>query len=335
MKEHLSKKELFKYKEKSLDSDVIINVSHVKKYYRTVQAVEDISLQVRSGEIYGFLGPNGSGKTTTIGMMLGLIYPTAGTIEIFGQQISPMHNAGLRRVGTLMGSPSMMMAYSARRNLQMLHRLYPEVPAQRIDQVLEMVGLSDVTSRPVKQFSTGMKQRLGLALALLGQPDLLILDEPTNGMDPVGMHETRLLLQDLARQGVTIFISSHLLHEMQLICNHVAIVRKGLVVAEGKVADLLKTELITRVKTSNPEKAAQVLGGIVDSKRHLHISGPYIDVHAVAAEKIIEHLVAHSLTPSEVFPIQNNLENVFLQFAQEAEKGVEKHAVESAAVRER
>ncbi|GCE07947.1 ABC transporter ATP-binding protein [Dictyobacter aurantiacus] len=318
-----------------MGSDVVINVSHAKKYYRTVHAVEDISLQVRSGEIYGFLGPNGSGKTTTIGMMLGLIYPTGGTIEIFGEQITPMHNAGLRRVGTLMGSPSMMMAYSARRNMQMLHRLYPEVPEQRIDQVLTMVGLSDVNNRPVKQFSTGMKQRLGLALALLGQPDLLILDEPTNGMDPVGMHEIRLLLQSLAKQGVTIFISSHLLHEMQLICNRVAIVRKGLVVAEGKVEDLLKTEHVTRIKTRDQQKAVQLLGELVESQRYLHVNGPYVDVQSVTAEKIIEHLVAHSLTPSEVFPIQNNLENVFLQFAQEAEKGAETHAVENAAVRER
>ncbi|GCE22301.1 ABC transporter ATP-binding protein [Dictyobacter kobayashii] len=316
-------------------SDVVVNVSHVKKYYKAVRAVEDISLQVRSGEIFGFLGPNGSGKTTTIGMMLGLIYPTAGSVEIFGQQITPMHNAGLVRVGTLMGSPSMMMAYSARRNLQMLHRLYPDVPLQRIDQVLEMVGLSDVNNRPVKQFSTGMKQRLGLALALLGKPDLLILDEPTNGMDPVGMHEIRLLLQDLARQGVTIFISSHLLHEMQLICNRVAIVGKGLVVAEGRVEDLLKTDLITRVKTSNPEKAMQVLAEIVDDKKYLHVNGPYLDVQAVTAEKIIEQLVSHSLTPSEVFPIQNNLENVFLRLAQQTDKGVETHAVESATVRER
>jgi ABC-2 type transport system ATP-binding protein len=318
-----------------LGSEFVLQTDHLRKYYRTVHAVEDISLHVRKGEIFGFLGPNGAGKTTTIGMLLGLITPTAGSIEIFGEPVTPEHNAVLRRVGTLMGAPAMMMAYSARQNLRMLSRLNPQVPPTRIDQVLEMVGLQTVNNRPVKQFSTGMKQRLGLALALLGQPDLLILDEPTNGMDPAGMHEIRILLRNLATQGTTIFISSHLLHEMQLMCDRVAIVRQGVLVAEGTVSELLGSETTTRVKTSDPAKAAALCKEIGPETTRIQIQGPYIDVQGMQAEKIVEQLVQHGLTPSEVFPLQNNLENVFLQFTQPTTKGNEAHAVESPAAGKR
>jgi ABC-2 type transport system ATP-binding protein len=311
-----------------LGSEFVLQTEHLRKYYRTVHAVEDISLHVRSGEIFGFLGPNGSGKTTTIGMILGLITPTAGSVQIFGEPVTPAHNAALKRVGTLMGAPAMMMSYSARQNLRMLARLYPHVPSTRIDQVLEMVGLQNVNNRPVKQFSMGMKQRLGLALALLGQPDLLILDEPTNGMDPVGMHEIRTLLRNLAAQGTTVFISSHLLHEMQLICDRVAIVRQGVIVAEGTVSELLTSETTTRVKTADPVKAAAVCKEI-EPGASIQIQGEYIDVQGIPMEKIVEQLVQQGLTPSEVFPLQNNLENVFLQLMQPTTKGNEANAVES------
>lgn len=310
-----------------MSTEFVLQTNHLRKYYRSVCAVENISLSIRQGEIFGFLGPNGSGKTTTIGMILGLIYPSAGTVEIFGQPVTPLRNAVLRRVGTLMGAPAMMMAYSAQQNLRMLARLSPEVSQQRIDQVLEMVSLQDTKNRPVKQFSTGMKQRLGLALALLAKPDLLILDEPTNGMDPVGMHEIRLLLRTLADQGITIFISSHLLHEMQLMCDRVAIVRQGQVVTEGKVSDLLLVETVTRVKTANPEKAATLLRG--DGTRHIQVNGCYIDVQGMQTEKVVEYLVANGLTPSEVFPVQTTLENIFLQFVQDTTKGREEHVMES------
>jgi ABC-type multidrug transport system ATPase subunit len=312
-----------------LASEFVLQTEHLRKYYRTVHAVEDISLHVRSGEIFGFLGPNGSGKTTTIGMILGLITPTAGSVEIFGESVTPAQNAALQRVGTLMGAPAMMMSYSARQNLRMLARLYPDVPPTRIDQVLEMVGLQNVNNRPVKQFSMGMKQRLGFALALLGQPDLLILDEPTNGMDPVGMHEIRILLRNLAAQGTTVFISSHLLHEMQLICDRVTIVRQGVLVAEGTVSELLTGETTTRVKTTDPAKAAAVCKEIGSETTNIQIQGEYIDVQGLPMEKIVEQLVQHGLTPSEVFPLQNNLENVFLQFMQPTTKGNEANAVES------
>ncbi|GCF07103.1 ABC transporter ATP-binding protein [Dictyobacter arantiisoli] len=304
-----------------MSAEFVLEAQHLRKYYHSVHAVEDISLHIKPGEIFGFLGPNGAGKTTTIGMILGLIKPTAGSITVFGDTVTPFHNTVLRRVGTMMGAPSMLMGYSARQNLRMLARLYPQVNAERIEYVLKLVGLKDVNNRPVKQFSTGMKQRLGLALALLGDPDLLILDEPTNGMDPVGMHEIRLLLRDLASQGKTVFISSHLLHEMQLICDRVAIVRQGTLVAEGSVVELLARENTTRVKTADPNRAAALCKEIGNGSENIRINGVYVDIQGLVVEQIVEHLVQGGLTPTEVFPIQNNLENVFLQLAQGTTKG--------------
>jgi ABC-type multidrug transport system ATPase subunit len=304
-----------------LSTEFVLTTHHLKKYYRSVHAVEDISLNIKKGEIFGFLGPNGSGKTTTIGMILGLIAPTSGTVEVFGQPITSAHNEPLRRVGTMMGAPSMLMGYSARQNLRMLARLYPEVTKQRIEELLTTVGLKDINNRPVKQFSTGMKQRLGMAMSLLGQPDLLILDEPTNGMDPIGMHEMRELLRKLASEGITIFLSSHLLHEMQMICDRAAIVSKGMVVTEGSITDLMAVEASTRIKVADIQKAMGILKNL-DASIAVTPSGPeYLDVRGILAEKIIVSLVQNDIVPSEVFPVKNNLENVFLQLAHTSGEG--------------
>jgi ABC-type multidrug transport system ATPase subunit len=298
-----------------LSTELVLTTHHLKKYYRSVHAVEDISLSIRRGEIFGFLGPNGSGKTTTIGMILGLIAPTSGTVEVFGQSITPAHNGELRRVGTMMGAPSMLLGYSARQNLHMLARLYPEVTGSRIEELLDTVGLKDINHRPVKQFSTGMKQRLGMAMSLLGRPDLLILDEPTNGMDPIGMHEMRELLRKLASEGITIFLSSHLLHEMQMICDRAAIVSKGMVVTEGSISDLMAVEAATRIKVVDIQKALSVLKNLDAGIVATQTGSDYLDVRGIEAEKIVVSLVQNEIIPSEVFPVKNNLENVFLQLA--------------------
>jgi ABC-type multidrug transport system ATPase subunit len=300
-----------------LNTDIVLKVHELKKYYGQVHAVENISLTIKKGEIFGFLGPNGAGKTTTIGMILGLIFPTSGTIEVFGQPVTPAQNGALRRVGTMMGAPSLLMGYSARQNLRMLARLYPEVTTQRREELLKMVGLQDINNRPIKKFSTGMKQRLGIAMALLGQPDLLILDEPTNGMDPIGIHEIRELLRTLASQGTTIFLSSHLLHEMQIICDRAVIVRKGSVITEGTISDLLATGAATRIKVADIHKAAQILS-YLDRSITITPTGMegFIDVQGAVAEKIVAALVFNGVIPEQVFPVGNDLESVFLQLAQ-------------------
>lgn len=244
-------------------------------------------------------------------MVLGLMYPTAGEVEIFGEQVTPLHNRVLRRVGTLVGSPSLMLAFSARRNLQTLAYLYPELPTSRVDEVLEQVGLADVGNRPVRKFSTGMKQRLGLALALYKRPDLLILDEPTNGMDPAGMQEIRLQLRSLAEQGVTVFLSSHLLHEMELLCDRVAVIQHGEVRVEGSVAELLSGKEVVRIRTTRPELTVQALQTLPEA-RHIVNKSPYVEVQGLSSEQVLIFLVAQKLTPQEVATSLPDLESVFL-----------------------
>jgi ABC-2 type transport system ATP-binding protein len=303
----------------SMSDNTVLQAQHLKKYYRKVRAVEDVSFEVRRGEIFGFLGPNGAGKTTTIGMALGLIYPTAGQVTLFGERVTPMHTTALRRVGTLMGTPSLMQPISIRQHLSMLARLYPTVTPQRIDEVLEIVGLQAAANRAARKLSTGMKQRLGLALALLPSPELLILDEPTNGMDPAGMQEMRTLLRDLAAHGTTIMLSSHLLHEIEQICQRVAIIRQGQVVAEGDVASLLRTSGgdAVCVRTADPDRALQLLRELTSEAYDLKRIGDYIEVRRVPTERVVEHLVHNGLTPTEVLPQRQDLEHVFLELTQE------------------
>jgi ABC-type multidrug transport system ATPase subunit len=298
-----------------MSTEIVLQTDHLKKHFGSVHAVEDISLQVRQGEIFGFLGPNGSGKTTTISMILGLTYPTAGQVEVFGQQVTPGHTGVLRRVGMMVGESCLMLSFSARQNLQLMAHLYPNLPARRIDEVLEIVGLQTDARRIARKFSTGMKQRLELALALLNKPDLLILDEPTNGLDPAGMHEVRALLRTLADQGTTIFLSSHLLHEMELVCNRVAVVQKGLVIAQGAVTDLLSKQEVVRIHTSDPTRTVEALH-ILSGVQSVQADTSYVDVQGVPSEKIITYLVAQGVTPKEVSIARPDLENVFLELTQ-------------------
>jgi len=220
--------------------ETVIRLRHLTKDYGSLRAVDDLNLEVYSGECFGFLGPNGAGKTTTIGMMLGLVHPTAGSVEILGQPVTPGRTEALRKVGALVGTPGFYPYLSARQHLRLLARMYDQVTSTRVDDVLTLVGLAADADRPVGTYSTGMKQRLGLAAALLHEPPLLILDEPTNGLDPLGMAEIRVLLRRLVDQGTTVFLSSHLLHEVEQICDRVAILHQGRLLALGAVSELLQ-----------------------------------------------------------------------------------------------
>jgi ABC-type multidrug transport system ATPase subunit len=289
----------------------VLRIQHLRKYFGTVHAVEDVSLTVNQGEIFGFLGPNGAGKTTTISMILGLTHPTAGAVEVLGQRVTPGTTAVLRRVGMMVGSPSLLMSYSAWRNLQMLSYLYPELSSRRIDEVLEMVNLTASAHRRARTFSTGMKQRLGLAMALLGQPELLILDEPTSGMDPAGMQEVRQLLRTLAQQGITIFLSSHLLHEMELICDRVAVIKQGSIIAQGTVSSLLVGKDIVRVRTSLQDQTIRALAELPGAS-HITSVGSWIELRGVTSEQTLAFLVKRDLMPQEVTTSSTDLESVFL-----------------------
>lgn len=295
-----------------MHNEIILQTHDLKKYFGKVRAVDGVSLSVKKGQIYGFLGPNGSGKTTTIGMILGLLHPTSGSISLFGEQITPSRTKPLKRVGALIGTPSLFPYLSAWQNLELLDRLTPTNSNSRVDDVLELVDLKHAAKRKAGQFSTGMKQRLGIAMSLLHDPELLILDEPTNGMDPAGMHEIRNLLTALADRDVTVFISSHLLHEVQLICDHVAILNQGKVVKEAKVNDLQSGTATVKVRVASPTKAVECLRTL-SGCQEIRPNGAYITVSGVSSQAVITHLVSNGVIPGEVTTKQLDLESIFLE----------------------
>ncbi len=294
-----------------MNTEFVLQTQHLKKHFGSVHAVEDVSLGIRRAEVFGFLGPNGAGKTTTISMILGLTHPTSGEVQVFGERVTPEHNCALRRVGMMVGESALLLAFSARRNLQMLSYLYPDLPATRIDEVLEIVDLQTTRNLSVRKFSTGMKQRLGLALALLNKPDLLILDEPTNGMDPAGMQEVRTLLRSLAAQGTTIFLSSHLLHEMEQVCDRVAVIQRGQIIAQGQIADLLPKHDIVHIQTEKLDQTAQALKELVGAKQ-IKKETTFVEVQGVSSEQVVAFLVTRGLAPKEISINRPDLESVFL-----------------------
>jgi lantibiotic transport system ATP-binding protein len=240
-----------------------IRVEEVWKTYGDMAAVRGLSLSVPAQSVYGFLGPNGAGKSTTIRMVLGLQRPDRGTISLFGRPLARERIALLRRIGSLVESPSLYLHLTGRENLE-VHRRLLGLPARVIDEALEAVELSPVPSRLVRNYSSGMKQRLGLAQALLGNPELLLLDEPTNGLDPAGIHEVRTLIRDLPRRrGVTVFLSSHLLAEVEQVATHLAIISQGQLKFEGKREDLqTRGKPMILVEVDRPERAHELIAGL-------------------------------------------------------------------------
>ena len=236
-------------------SDIVLKTIELTKRYKNRVAVDHLTIAVHRGEIFGFLGPNGAGKSTTIRMILHLVFPTEGDVEIFGQSLKKVRHGALAKVGAVVEKPAFYNHLSALRNLEILGGLQQPVSRRRIMELLERVGLADRADDPVKTFSHGMNQRLGLALILLNEPELVILDEPTTGLDPQGMKEVRQLILELSRQrGVTIFLSSHLLYEVELIATQMAVIHQGKLRAAGSVRELLKEgPSSVLIKTDRPE----------------------------------------------------------------------------------
>jgi lantibiotic transport system ATP-binding protein len=246
-----------------LKVELPIRVEEVWKIYGEMAAVRGLSLTVPPQSVYGFLGPNGAGKSTTIRMVLGLQRPNRGTISLFGRPLARERIALLRRIGSLVESPSLYLHLTGWENLEVYRRLLG-LSARVIDEALEAVELSPVPSRLVRNYSSGMKQRLGLAQALLGNPELLLLDEPTNGLDPAGIHEVRTLIRDLPRRrGVTVFLSSHLLAEVEQVATHLAIISQGQLKFEGKREDLQsRGKPMILVEVDRPERAHELIAGL-------------------------------------------------------------------------
>ncbi|HEY0147392.1 MAG TPA: ABC transporter ATP-binding protein [Allosphingosinicella sp.] len=295
----------------------VIELAELSKTYgrsgKGVAAVRGVSLSVGAGEVYGFLGPNGAGKSTTIRMLLGLISPTAGEARLFGEDLRA-NPAVLKRVGSLVDGGAFYPYLSGQQNLEVLARTHGG-GRDRIEGLLEQVGLAGDAHRKVKGYSTGMRQRLGVAAALLGDPDVVILDEPVNGLDAAGIQEMRALIRGLADdQNKTVFLSSHLLHEVQQVCDRVAIISKGEVVRESTIADLLRQDDGLRIEAAPLEAAEAALEGrwAVERSREALI------VRATRAEapEVVRRLVGAGAELFQLVPEQRNLEDVFLSLTQ-------------------
>ena len=239
--------------------EVVLRTQNLSNSYGSRLAVDNLNLDVRRGEIFGFLGPNGAGKTTTIRMALGLIAPTGGSVEVLGQDIGQHLEEVLPQVGALVETPALYTYMSGRANLLTMATALGGIPEGHIDTILDVVGLRERQKDRVRTYSLGMKQRLGVGMALLHNPDLLILDEPANGLDPAGIVEIRDLMRALAAQGKTIFISSHVLTEVQQICTRVAIINNGRLVTESTVEELTQTDGVYAVKVRQPAEALALL----------------------------------------------------------------------------
>ncbi len=285
----------------------------LSKNYGDRPAVKDLTLEVHGGEILGFLGPNGAGKTTTIRMALGLIRPTAGRVEILGEDIAHHASRVLPRVGALVESPALYLYMSGRDNLRAFAAVLGGVPNRRLDEVLELVDLTGRQRDRVGSYSMGMKQRLGVATALLHDPELLMLDEPANGLDPAGIVEMRDLLRRLAAEGKTVFISSHVLGEVQQICDRVAIINHGELVRLAPVAELLGTAKDFVVRIDDAQAVLRLLqqqpwGKAARLDHNDLITGSPTG----RGRDLVRFLVQAGHWPDSVSPRQHNLEEVFL-----------------------
>jgi len=219
--------------------ETVLSVEHLSKTIRGRRIIDDISFDVRAGEVYGFLGPNGSGKTTTIRMLVDLIKPTSGRVLVCGEDVSKHPERALRHVGSIVENPEMYGYLTGWENLDLFARMQDGIGEERIAEVARIVRMDERIHDKIKTYSLGMRQRLGIAQALLGSPKLLILDEPTNGLDPKGIKELRAFIRELAGQGMSVFVSSHLLSEIQLLCDRVAIIDGGRIIATGNVHELI------------------------------------------------------------------------------------------------
>jgi ABC-2 type transport system ATP-binding protein len=313
-----------------------VAVRGLTKRYGSLSAVDHLDLAIERGQLYGFLGPNGAGKTTTIRMILGLIHPSEGSVEVLGESMfgqGPVASRGtvraLRRVGAIIEEPAAWSYLSGRRNLEYLARAgWPSEDRRRrlarIDGVLRTVGLEHAATKKVKAYSQGMRQRLGIALALLGEPDLLVLDEPTNGLDPQGMREVRLLLRRLADEGTTVFVSSHLLWEVEAMCDRVGVLAGGRLVADGPPSKLRRAANRFRVEVDDEARAREIVASVAGAQLHasdgeqrgvlqVELAPPATPADVNAA------LVGGGVAVSALVPEQESLEDVFVKLVEGAD----------------
>ncbi|MED4653698.1 ABC transporter ATP-binding protein [Bacillus pseudomycoides] len=302
----------------------IVETNNLTKKYKNSSVVSGVNLKIPEGEFYGFLGPNGAGKTTSIRMLLGLIKATEGNITIFGKDLNKNRLSILSDVGALVENPSYYAHLNAIENLE-VYRILRNIPKEKVHAVLKTVGLQNAAHQKVKEYSLGMKQRLGLAIALLGDPRLLILDEPTNGLDPQGIHEMRELIKSLAKErGITILVSSHLLSEIDQMATYVGIISKGRLIFQDKI-EILRQHSQNSIKllVDKPKETLKIIlaSGIpsVMEKDKIVIS----NTNNTAIAKIVKTLVANDISVFRIEEEKNSLEDIFLNIVKEKENDVQ------------
>ena len=293
-------------------NDLVIRTDALTKYYGSILAVDSLSLQVPRGHVFGLLGPNGSGKTTLISMLLGLVRPSSGSFSLL--EAGTGQDEALHRIGAIVETPSFYPNLSGRRNLAYFQGISGRGTPGELDGLLEQVGLGERGGDRFGTYSLGMKQRLGLAYTLLGGPELLLLDEPTNGMDPAGMAEVRELIRELGTAGRTVLISSHLLHEVEQVCDSVAILSKGKLIAQGAVAELLQPREQVRLRTSDDAKARAILGALEWIEEVKSEDGALVVAVAHArSTELSAALSRQEVYVTEIAPVQVSLEEYFLE----------------------
>ena len=295
-------------------SDIVLRTVGLSKRYGRRLALDGLNLEVRRGRVYGFLGPNGAGKTTAISLVLGLLRPSAGHAEIFGLDCRTHLSEALHRTGAILEGQAYYPLLSGRENLTIWAALAGDGAERRIDEVLSLVGLGTRARDKVRTYSQGMKQRLGLATALLHDPELLVLDEPTNGLDPGGMREFRDLIKQLGRSGKTVFVSSHLLGEVEQMCDDVAIVKDGRLLTQGPVAELLRAGDALEMQVTDTEAAVQLLNAI-DWVRGVTREDDrlIVDAPRERAAELSRALAERQIYLSELRPREGSLEDFFLE----------------------
>jgi ABC-type multidrug transport system ATPase subunit len=292
--------------------ELVIETDGLTKRYGEVVAVDQLSLRVPRGGVFGFLGPNGSGKTTTMGMLLGLVGSTSGEARIFGDPVG--RSDTLRRIGAMVESPTFYPYLSGRANLRYFQGIGRRGSPADIDRLLELVDLGKRADSKFATYSLGMKQRLGIACALLGEPDLVFLDEPTNGLDPAGVVEVRELIRDLGRGGRTIVLSSHLLAETELVCDHVAVLARGRLIAQGNIKELLHEKDSFWLGTTDDAAAATLLTALPAVEKVAMGEGELVVTAPPERAAEITKALAHAgIYVTKLVPIRHTLESFFME----------------------
>jgi ABC-2 type transport system ATP-binding protein len=310
----------------SSTSDAVLAVRGLTKRFDSTVAVDNLDLTIQRGKVLGFLGPNGSGKSTTVSMILGLVHPSAGSVEIMGTSWVDDPSIVARYVGAIIENPAFYPYLSGRDNLRAQAKMVGNIPESRIDTLLNLVNMRDRADRKYKTYSLGMKQRIGIASTLLTDPALVILDEPTNGLDPAGQREIREIIPRIAEDGHSVLLASHLLHDVEQLSDQVVIIQQGRKVTEGSVDDLLRVREFFDIRLDGDDlPAAAAVVRDIDGVRSVSIDGNRLLVDASTEQGAVINraLAAAGLFPSHFARTRNSLEDLFLELTAEPSESPE------------